>query len=259
MDCCSSQPGCSCDSQMGISFEREPRSIFKDMLGPFPDEVLMTVLDRILYLCGATKIIRTMAMGNQIAPLVAGKDSPKENPKASCLPPPSCRSSSCTSVYSMLPQPSSTRTCCSSRREDSCRTCPSPCIRSLNKIHAATCSPRQRAARVDFANPVDDVPNKRQFAGSSDIKNRLKRSLSICSMACQNLKNKLNSQNSPPHKKQTWLWTRLTRSKDGCKVYEVFKNSNVDKAPSRNRANDPVIIFLVMPNGYIMPFESVAN
>ncbi|KAH8324152.1 hypothetical protein KR074_000726, partial [Drosophila pseudoananassae] len=249
MDCGSSQPECSCDSKMGISFKRQPRSILKDFMGPYPDEVLMTVLDRILYLCGATKIIRTMAMGNQIAPL---------NPKAGCLPTPSCPSSSCTSVYSMLPPTSSTRTCCSSRREEPPRTCPSPCIKSLNKIRAATCSPRQRAARVDFANPVDDVPNKRQFAGGSDIKNRLKRSLSICSMACQNLKNKLNSQSSPPHKNQTWLWTRLTRSKDGCKVYEVFKNSNVDKAPSSSRANDPVIIFLVMPNGYIMPFESVA-
>lgn len=251
-----SQPGCSCDSHLGISFKRKPCTVFGDLIGPYPDEVIMTVLDRILYLAGATKIIRAIATEHFIQPLKAENESRKVQPKACGTPVPSCPSNSCTSTYSILPKTSSTRTCCSSRREESVRTCQSPCIKSSSKIGAAACSPRQRAARVDFANPVDG--DKRKIAGGVNMKDRLKRSISICSIACQQLKHKLTSQDSPPHKKQKWLWTRLIRSKDGCKVYEVFKNSNVDQAPSSIGSNAPVIIFLVMQNGYIMPFESVS-
>lgn len=66
-----SQPGCSCDSHLGISFKRKPCTVFGDLIGPYPDEVIMTVLDRILYLAGATKIIRAIATEHFIQPLKA--------------------------------------------------------------------------------------------------------------------------------------------------------------------------------------------
>lgn len=66
------QSGCSCNSNLGISFKRKPRTVFGDLIGPYPDEVIMTVLDRILYLAGATKIIRAIATENFLDPLKAG-------------------------------------------------------------------------------------------------------------------------------------------------------------------------------------------
>lgn len=106
---------------------------------------------------------------------------------------------------------------------------------------------RLRTPRVDFANPICD--NR-----GPSLMERMKHSLSTCSLACKQIKTRLaaNCKNN-----NRWVWTRLTRSGDGCKTYEVYQSSAANKSP--NTAGQPDIVFLVMPNGQVMPFETVPS
>lgn len=105
---------------------------------------------------------------------------------------------------------------------------------------------RLRTPRVDFANPISDD------RGPS-LMECMKHSLSTCSLACKQIKTRLAAN----CKNRRWVWTRLTRSKDGCKTYEVYHSSAANKSP--NTAGQPDIVFLVMPNGQVMPFETVPS
>ncbi|KAH8298153.1 hypothetical protein KR018_009254 [Drosophila ironensis] len=51
------------------------------------------------------------------------------------------------------------------------------------------------------------------------------------------------------------LWTRLVCAKDGYKKYEVYKETSDDDPPDDN--TEPILVFLVLPNNYIMSFEKV--
>lgn len=104
---------------------------------------------------------------------------------------------------------------------------------------------RVRTPRVDFANPICD--NR-----GPPFMECMKNSLSTCSLACKQIKTRLASS----CKNRRWVWTRLTRSRDGCKTYEVYHSSSANKSP--NSGGQPDIVFLVMPNGQVMPFETVS-
>ncbi|XP_052852487.1 uncharacterized protein LOC128262341 isoform X2 [Drosophila gunungcola] len=263
MSCCgcgTQTPGC-CECPPGLRLEKTPQAPFFDTLGPYPDEVIMTILDRILYLSGATKII----------PMLNIAGSTEKN--KSCSPPPTC----VTSPISTCPSSSAWRTCCSKPSSSCCTKPPSTCsstcrqkfssvpcsgksscIKSSSRLSAVTCCPRQRTPRVDFDHPAENIPMRKK-AGSAKVEEHLKRSISETSLACQHLKAKLTSQESPKRMEQKWLWTRLIPANNGCMVYEVYKDSNAENSPSGIESEAPIIVFLVMPNGYIMPFESTCN
>nr|NP_001259935.1 uncharacterized protein Dmel_CG3557, isoform B [Drosophila melanogaster]AGB92472.1 uncharacterized protein Dmel_CG3557, isoform B [Drosophila melanogaster] len=265
--CCATQTT-RCECPTGLRLGKKPQAPLFDMLGPHPDEVIMTILDRILYLSGATKIIPLLELSNE-----AFK-------KESCPPPAPCAPSPCSSgSSSAYPSSSAWSTCCSKPSTICCypkptRCCASPkaplvpcspmdtpkssCFKTASRLSSAACCPRQRTPRVDFDHPAEDIP-LRNKAGSATIREQISRSISTCSVACQQLKDKLTSQIAQGHKDQKWLWTRLIRGNDGCMVYEVYKDSDVDNSPSKIGSEAPIILFLVMPNGCIMPFESICG
>lgn len=52
-----------------------------------------------------------------------------------------------------------------------------------------------------------------------------------------------------------YLWTRLVCSKDGYKKYEVYKEDSAENLPISKQT--PVIVFLVLPNAFLMPFVAM--
>nr|XP_016929086.1 uncharacterized protein LOC108009323 [Drosophila suzukii] len=273
--CCGTQTPRCCECPPGLRLEKNPQAPIFDMLGPHPDEVVMTILDRILYLSGATKIIPMLELASYGPALK----------KESCTPPSTCAPSPCTSISSSAhPSSSMWNTCCSQPPSSCCpkptSSCgsgktavpcspkispvpctPKSCCKTSSRLSAAACCPRQRTPRVDFDHPAEIIPMRKK-AGSTTIRERMERmdqSISTCSVACQQLKTKLASTESSAGKDQKWLWTRLIRSNNGCMVYEVYKESDGDNSPSRIGSESPIILFLVMPNGYIMPFESIGS
>ncbi|KRF98279.1 uncharacterized protein Dwil_GK23740 [Drosophila willistoni] len=298
MKCCGIKPEtcCACQEpsgQDGLKFKKEPQPVILDALGLYPDEFLMTVLDRVLYYSGATKIkhmfqMATLAGGNvdAIAAAVSGVGGETLTPARTASSTSCAKATSKCSIVSLLcPPPKSgcssikpalipCISCSKSKPPTPVRSSVKPtCLKSSSKclkpsptccsrLSAASCCPRQRSPRVDFANAVPDCrQSERQESGGLSMRDRLKYSLSLCSMACRNLKSKLPCScrrcTTKESDRNKWLWTRLISTKDGCKVYEVYKDSNVNRAPcNMEGSKEPVIIFLIMPNGYIMPFET---
>ncbi|BFF94789.1 uncharacterized protein DMAD_12322 [Drosophila madeirensis] len=249
----------SCDCGSTLQFKKTPQAPLYDLLGPYPDEIIMSTLDRILYYSGATKVIRMLAM--------SGCD-PADSTTAEKSAPPSCGSvtsaaRASTSAVTCCSRPPS---CSSHRSAPSTRCKPKPCIKESSKKPACcdtstSCCPSRRSPRVDFANPVDEC-QPRSKGGECLLGARIKESLSACPLTCERLRSKLSiGAKSSPSNTQKWLWTRLVSVKDGYLVYEVYKDSNADLDPRSQIAGkgSPVIIFLVLPNGYIMPFESIST
>lgn len=55
-----------------------------------------------------------------------------------------------------------------------------------------------------------------------------------------------------------WLWTKERKDDDKCQVYEVFKNSTISSHPTQfDNPSAARIIFIILPTGIIMPFETV--
>ncbi|KAH8308333.1 uncharacterized protein [Drosophila kikkawai] len=242
--------------------DQKKTSLFRMIIGPYPDEVIMSALDNILVLWGATKIKHMMEL-QASGKVTKNKSCP---PSPSCPPLPSC-SSACSvgrsgSFHSM------SSTSCPSRAIDwkgkhsSAPSSPKAvCFRGpSSRLSAAASSPRQRSPRVDFTHPADDI-RKRHSAGSFSMKQRLMQAEMVCSAACEALKTRLKPKESPRSgcKGQKWLWTRLIRTKNGCQVYEVYKDSKADCSPSKIGSKAPAIVFLVLRNGHIMPFETITS
>ncbi|KAM7352197.1 uncharacterized protein ACRADG_004831 [Cochliomyia hominivorax] len=105
----------------------------------------------------------------------------------------------------------------------------------------------------------------RQDNGKVGIPLRLlKRSFSLCSLACRKLKEKLIFTPTPnlamPIISPQWLWTKVENYADGCQVYEIFKNSNASSHPTKfDTSRASKIIFVILPTGIIMPFETLAR
>ncbi|EDW11152.2 uncharacterized protein LOC6575705 [Drosophila mojavensis] len=213
-------------------------------LTPYPDEIIMTILDRILYFFGATKICHLLG-----------------NPPCRS-PPPVCAKSSCTSVTCTSGQMSKCSTSSSlsklagAKLTGNCKS-KSSSLKSKSSVGQSTgCSAGPRTPHVDFAHPAGD--NRRRSADSISLSDRMKLSLSKASIAYTRLKSKLSA--NLQHLGKKWLWTRLVRSENGCHIYEVYKNSAKEPdSCSMSGDKEPVILFLVTPNGQVMPFESLSN
>ncbi|XP_064539215.1 uncharacterized protein LOC135428991 [Drosophila montana] len=267
MSCCpvKTYDSCGCEQnrpQVVACFNKQTNlSPLSDALGPYPDEVIMTALDRILYYSGATKIYHQLDMAAMRQSLASAPSAgattlpvlcPKVSGSSVCsgicgnIEVAKCNSNSSMSKYASAKSTAKWKspTVCSTPPKTSSQ-------RSKCTIGKPVSYPRLRTPRVDFAHPVSDT---RQVAGGPTLPERMKRSLSTCSIAYLRLKTKLHDC------RQKWLWTRLMSSENGCHVYEVYKNSDVEHAPSKmSGAKEPVILFLVMPNGQVTPFESLST
>ncbi|EDW04433.1 uncharacterized protein LOC6571696 [Drosophila grimshawi] len=218
-------------------------TLLEDVLGPFPDEVIMTALDRILYCLGATRIYHQL------------KGLPYAPQASACTLP--CPKPSCSSLSSPMSNTSHSKYTSASSKGTCKPNCACNQTSAAAKLKSTTSRPsRPRMPRVDFAHPVID---DRQLAGGHPtLSDRMKGSLSTATIAYSRLKSRLAAK--LPDSGHKWLWTRLVHSKDGCHVYEVYKNSDVGHAPQKMAgAKEAIILFLVTPNGYVMPFETVSS
>ncbi|XP_023170760.2 uncharacterized protein LOC111599360 [Drosophila hydei] len=217
-----------------------------DALAPYPDEIIMTILDRILYFFGATNVCHqpepeqtAMRLGN----------SP-------CNPPSSvCGKSSCSSVTCNMGLMSKASTTSSLSKFATAKSMGNSTLCSP-KSKGSVCQPAccwsgPRKPHVDFAHPVYD--NHQRADDSNTLSERMKVSLSQASIACRRLKSKLST--NLQHLGKKCLCTRLVRSENGCQIYEVYKNSGKETTC----CEAPVILFLVTPNGQVMTFESLST
>ncbi|XP_061387325.1 uncharacterized protein LOC133322345 [Musca vetustissima] len=203
--------------------------------GPFPDETITIALDRILYFLGGRKIQK---------------------------------------YFNNEPTSSSDRSQCSIRRvsyrdcaklqKESCRESQGESPQSNNNIPSSNISNRSSKYSTCSSFSRKSTPSviiREETHGDSSCLRRsvqsLKRSFSLCSLACRKIRDKLllgKECCSPPR----WLWTKLQDYGDGCQVYEVFTNSSTSSHPSQFESDRaPRIIFVILPTGVIMPFETL--
>ncbi|KAH8409442.1 hypothetical protein KR222_005067 [Zaprionus bogoriensis] len=257
MHCQAVKPACSAEEIPCTNANcphKHHSSLLCDALGPFPDEVIMAVLDRILYFSGVTKIwhhfdLVTMSFTGA-AKLAA--EPPALPAITKCHK--ACSTSCVDSVDNISKcssQSSQSKYATPKSKHISCCTLKSTSIKSKCSSSKTPpgCTPRLRSPRVDFANPVADT-RALGGAGGHSLTDRMKQSLTTCSIACHRLKSRLAARSD-----QRWVWTRLVRSEDGCKIYEVYHNSSMSQKSRGSK--QPDIVFLVMPTGQVMPFESV--
>lgn len=265
MSCQLGQTGCSCIPQVVACCHRpENGGSLCYAVGPYPDEVIMLALDRILYYLGATKILHQLELDCLPSTVQVKESSPPVS-----LPVPTCTVASSTSTCSLIGKidvskcssNSSISNYTTAKSKNSVREFTSPKTSSFRlksqcqKVSMPVCDPRPRTPRVDFAHPVVD---NRMKSGGPSISTRMKQSLSTCSLACRKFTDKLTANTF--EKDQRWVWTRLVHSENGSKVYEVYQNSNTNKKPWKmSNHKQPVIVFLVLPNGHVMPFETITS
>ncbi|XP_034474351.1 uncharacterized protein LOC117781662 [Drosophila innubila] len=265
MSCQLGQTGCSSMPQ-AVACCNQPDDVgpLCYAMGPYPDEVIMLALDRVLYYLGATKILHQLELTCSSSTV-----QEKESASPASIPAPPCTVASSTSTCSLMGKIDVSK--CSSNSSISKYTTAKsknsvgdftlPKTSSLRlkstiqKVTIPACNSRPRTPRVDFAHPVVD---NRIKSGGPSISTRMKQSLSTCSLACRRLTDKLSANSLDKH--QRWVWTRLVHSENGSKVYEVYQNSNTNKKPWKmSGPKQPVIVFLVLPNGHVMPFETISS
>ncbi|XP_017839628.1 uncharacterized protein LOC108597536 [Drosophila busckii] len=290
MSCCPSDTevaagcGCVCDTSGPPVLACFNREDIHASWFPYPDEVILSLLDNLLYFAGATKIVHLWNLAKLGTTISLGGSLSKEQ-----LPPtqrasattlysikaPSSRSSwskfatarnsikSClsaskaASMYLSSSSPKPSGSCVSLRKPIACCSSKSTSFKP-NCIGVPPPS-RPRTPRVDFANPVSEFSRIQGGSGTGPPM-RLRKMLADCCPSCQRIKAKINSTLPSHANGQKWLWTRFVNTDNGCKVYEVYKNSDVERSPTQLAGNkEPVIYFLVMPTGHILPFETVSS
>lgn len=94
--------------------------------------------------------------------------------------------------------------------------------------------------------------------GTATQRGLLKRSYSVCSLACKKMKSMFSNSSGCNNENARWLWTKERKDGDKCQVYEVFKNSTISSHPKQfDNPSAARIIFIILPTGIIMPFETV--
>ncbi|XP_004531583.1 uncharacterized protein LOC101461929 [Ceratitis capitata] len=222
-----------------------------DAFGPFPDETIVSSLDRALYLMGARRVQEFLHLptpsldssNSDISVTVSQVSCPESH-----RPCRKCNTIITTDTKDKTKLPSClkvTKTCtCPKCRASTAKTMtlsrkPCCCCCSIASTHSSKSS---LSSHVQICEPPKTA-------------NPLKRSFSMCSLACRKLKQMLTF---PPKdgEKSRWLWARLQSTDNGCQVYEIFKNSSVCTHPSEfEKKRTPQVIFVMLQNGNIMPFE----
>lgn len=248
MHCKSLPPTPTC-SLYAKTFKKTQIPVY-DALGPFPDEPLMTSIDRVLFLFGGRKVRKYF--------------------NSECFSVGSGKSDCCSTINSQMEHKAH-----HNYSNDQCYVQKSPTYSVIQKLKSSkydmrsnkstsfqesSLSPRCNTPRISI-----NENSCRQESGKIGIPLRvLKRSFSLCSLACRKLKEKLSLaqsslQSRPPSSPQ-WLWTKMEIYADGCQIFEVFKNSNAATHPTKfDTCKASKIIFVILPTGIIMPFETLGR
>ena len=196
-----------------------------DTFGPFPDEPIMCSIDRILFLCGAQKLQKHF---NLPGPTIDSERTSNHSADTA-------QKSSCTSIIST---PKSPKDC-----------------------STANDSKSERYPSVRCGTPKKSCKDRKQGKRTLGLPLRaIRRSFSLCSLACRKLREKVSFSPTvlKPQVSTHWLLTKLQSHADGCQVYEVFKNSSASTHPSKiDTRKASKLIFVILPSGIIMPFETV--
>uniref|UniRef100_A0A1B0BG42 Uncharacterized protein n=1 Tax=Glossina palpalis gambiensis TaxID=67801 RepID=A0A1B0BG42_9MUSC len=222
---------------------KKSRTPCSNSFGPFPDESLTAALDRLLHLLGARKFQRYFNMTTPSQESIDNEceftvRSIESSPKQ-CL---SCSGiSSFTKGTDCSPSSCEKHYVCSKMNISPSQVL-MPCIKN-------PCSNR---------GAVKDEYGCKEHSRQGVNVNILKRSFSLCSLACRKVKEKwfCSSKATTPR----WLWTKVQNQYNGCQVYEVFKNSTVSSHPTHfDTCQAARIIFIILPSGIIMPFETLPS
>ncbi|XP_073822453.1 uncharacterized protein [Musca autumnalis] len=210
--------------------------------GPFPDETITITLDRILYFLGGRRIQKFF---NTESTSTATESSESSMSMVTCK---MCSKHQC-------PRQSPHGSVYSFKTAHNISYCDVPKFRSKCTTLGPLISRSQKSTpRVCIKDEV--------YGDGSCLRKSvrtLKRSFSLCSLACRRLKEKLllgTESYMPPQ----WLWTKLQDYGNGCRVYEVFTNSSTSSHPTQFESDKaPRIIFVILPTGIIMPFETIVR
>lgn len=120
--------------------------------------------------------------------------------------------------------------------------CPKVPVSHIQKASAAAPKCPQAAPKAENA---------------ADNRGILRRSYSLCTFACRKVKAMFTGDKCADSNAR-WLWTKERKHGDNCQVYEVFKNSTISSHPTQfDNPSASRIIFIILPTGIIMPFETV--
>lgn len=222
-------------------------------LGPFPDEVLTMGLDRVLYFLGGDEIRKYFPRdsGSSVSASELSSTSSVSYQKFQKQLK-ACRQGTVTYPEENHGDGATKYSITNKSKCPKCQVCsirttrmPDTSQSLAGRLHTA------RKTKVDL--PVDGAGYLRKSVQS------LKRSFSLCSLACRKLKERLGLSNQaidPPK----WLWTKLQDYADGCQIYEVYTNSSVTSHPTQFETDKASkIIFVILPTGIIMPFETLTR
>ncbi|XP_036328307.1 uncharacterized protein LOC118740755 [Rhagoletis pomonella] len=219
-----------------------------DAFGPFPDETIVSGIDRALYLMGARRVQEflhlptpSMDSSNSDISLTVSQVSCPESHRP------------CRVCNTVIPTDSKNKrqlpSCLKMTKTCSCAKCRASTVKTMIVSKkpcccssSLACSTKSSMSRVQICEPPKSS-------------NPLRRSFSLCSLACRKLKQMLTF---PPKDgcKPKWHWARLHSTLNGCQIYEIFKNTNVCTHPSEfEKKRTPQVIFVVLQNDVIMPFE----
>ncbi|XP_011201749.2 uncharacterized protein LOC105225109 [Bactrocera dorsalis] len=221
-----------------------------DAFGPFPDETIVSGIDRALYLMGARRVQEFLHLptpsldssNSDISLTVSQVSCPNSHRP--------CRKCS-TVITSDTKDKNKLPSCLKVTKTCTCPKCRASTAQTMTFSKKPCCCCGSSSARSSKSSLASHV----QICEPPKSMNPLKRSFSMCSLACRKLKQMLTFPSSDDQKAK-WLWARLHSTENGCQVYEIFKNSSVCTHPSEfEKQRMPQVIFVVLQNGAIMPFE----
>ncbi|KAI8125674.1 hypothetical protein FF38_09430 [Lucilia cuprina] len=215
-----------------------------DAFGPFPDEPLMSGIDRVLFFFG----------GGRVQKYFNSEYTTIEQ----------ASKSGCSSVVKF-------ESCCKDQHNkgfEKCLVRNSPTYSVIQNCKCCQCDVCPQKSSIFRDSRLSPRICIKENTSSRDSKKigiplrALKRSFSLCSLACRKLKEKLSlalpSTMVTPIIAPHWLWTKVENYSNGCQVYEIFKNSTITTHPTKfDTCRASKIIFVILPTGIIMPFETL--
>ncbi|XP_037812237.1 uncharacterized protein LOC119603997 [Lucilia sericata] len=194
-----------------------------DAFGPFPDEPLMSGIDRVLFFFG----------GGRVQKYFNSEYSSIEE----------ASKSGCSSVVKF-------ESFCKDRKVlEKCLVRNSPTYSVIQNCKCCqfddVCSQKSLIFRDSKLSPRKCI---KENSSRQETCRKLKEKLSLA------LPSTMTTPIIEPH----WLWTKVENYSNGCQVYEIFKNSSITTHPTKfDTCRASKIIFVILPTGIIMPFETL--
>ncbi|XP_075150844.1 uncharacterized protein LOC142224952 [Haematobia irritans] len=205
--------------------QNQLRIPINNILGPFPDEPITECLDRLLYYLRGCKLFKYFTD----SPINSARN---DDPLT-------------TNTHNGI-----SKDCSESRNNQN--------YGPRNKTDSPICvlAPIES---MNFKNSSKSNYRKQEIAGEQkehSFAPQLKRSSSLDSLVSKKIKGSL--YNEPIKSSSKWLCTKLHNYSNGCKVYEIFTNSSNLSYPQNHDENkEQKIIFITLPSGNIIPFETL--